>query len=222
MVRGILAARRDAVPEALECADSPSPLLAAFSSPPGSMNKSGMQANDAEALHREAAEGTQNERHRGLAGRRIVGGLLITAQEPRGRWWYLWAGVCRSRVTQPEAYGVFGLPSCSRFARSFMSRFSSVSLRFGKRPLHWMMGGRRLPLDIAQTARNLSFYPPGKRASTRGFIPSMDRVTRLYRGKPLTVLRSRGGGVLPRGIAGGGTSPRTPGLWPTVPWRARP
>ena len=30
---------------------------------------------------------------------------------------------------------------CSRFARSFMSRFSSVSLRYGTRPLHWMMGG---------------------------------------------------------------------------------
>ena len=38
----------------------------------------------------------------------------------------------------------------------------------------------------------------------------------------LTALRSPGGGVLPRGIAGGGISPRTPGLWPTVPWRARP
>lgn len=32
------------------------------------------------------------------------------AQEPRERWWYLSAGVCRSRVTQPESYGVLGLP----------------------------------------------------------------------------------------------------------------
>ena len=136
------------------------------------------------ALHREAAEGTQNERHRGLAGRRIVGGLLITAQEPRGRGWYLWAGVCRSRVTQPEAYGVFSLPLLLPLRpvlhEQIFECFSAI----------WEMsatlddGWRRLPLDRAQTARNLSFYPPGKRASTRGFNPSMDRVTRLYRGKP--------------------------------------
>ena len=50
MVHGILAARLDAVPEAIECADSPPQLLAAFSGPPGTMNRGGMQANDAEAL----------------------------------------------------------------------------------------------------------------------------------------------------------------------------
>jgi hypothetical protein len=41
MVHGILAARRDAVPEAIECADGPPPLLAGFSSPPGTMNRGG-------------------------------------------------------------------------------------------------------------------------------------------------------------------------------------
>lgn len=50
MVHGILAARLDAVPEAIECADSPPQLLAAFSGPPGTMNRGGMQANDAEAM----------------------------------------------------------------------------------------------------------------------------------------------------------------------------
>ena len=50
MVHGILAVRLDAVPEAIECADSPPQLLAAFSGPPGTMNRGGMQANDAEAL----------------------------------------------------------------------------------------------------------------------------------------------------------------------------
>jgi hypothetical protein len=39
-------------------------------------------------------------------------------------------------LTAPLAY-----LSCSRFAWSFMSRFSSVSPRYGTRPLHWMMGG---------------------------------------------------------------------------------
>ncbi len=147
------------------------------------------------ASHKESAEGIKRQEYEGLAGRRIAGGMQTMAQEPRERRWYLSVGVCRSRVIQPEAYF-----SCSRFARSFMSQF----------------------LGMAQTARYLSFYPPEKRASTHGFIPSMDRITRLYRGKTLTALRSRGGGVLPRGIAGGGISPRTPGLWPTVPWRARP
>jgi len=32
------------------------------------------------------------------------------AQEPREKWWYLSAGVCRCRVTQSEAYGDLGLP----------------------------------------------------------------------------------------------------------------
>ena len=72
---------------------------------------------------------------------RIAGGLLTRRKSRAGRWWYLWAGVCRSRVTQPEAYGVFGLPLLLPLRRSFISRFSSVSLRYGKRPLHWMMGG---------------------------------------------------------------------------------
>jgi hypothetical protein len=84
MVHGILAARLDAVPEAIECADGPPPLLAAFSSPPGTMNRGGMQANDAEALHRETTVGTSREGHRGLAGRVIVGGLRTTAQERNG------------------------------------------------------------------------------------------------------------------------------------------
>ena len=66
MVHGILAARLDAVPEAIECADGPPPLLAAFSSPPGTMNRGGMQANDVEALHREMTLGTKREGHRGL------------------------------------------------------------------------------------------------------------------------------------------------------------
>jgi len=61
------------------------------------------------ASHKEAAEGVKREEHGGLAGRRIVGGMQTMAQEPRERWWYLSAGVCRSRVTQREAYGVFGL-----------------------------------------------------------------------------------------------------------------
>jgi hypothetical protein len=47
MGHGILAARRDAVPEAIECADSPPQLLAAFSSLPGPMNRGGMQAKEA-------------------------------------------------------------------------------------------------------------------------------------------------------------------------------
>jgi len=67
MVHGILAARLDAVPEAIECADGPPPLLAASSSPPGTMNRGGMQANAAEALHRETTVGTSREGHRGLA-----------------------------------------------------------------------------------------------------------------------------------------------------------
>ena len=38
IVHGILAARLDAVPQAIECADSPPQLLVAFSGPPGPMN----------------------------------------------------------------------------------------------------------------------------------------------------------------------------------------
>src|SRR5207249_10113162 len=79
-------------------------------------------------------------------------------------------------------------------------------------------GWRGLPLDMAPTARNLSFHPPRKKASTRGGLLSMDRVPAVSTGvHPLTALQLLGGVVLLRGIAGGGISPRTPCLWPTVP-----
>ena len=80
MVHGILAARLDAVPEAIECADGPPPLLAAFSSPPGTMNRGGMQANDAEALHRKATVRANQERHGGLANVIVGFGCLHSSR----------------------------------------------------------------------------------------------------------------------------------------------
>ena len=149
---------------------------------------------------------------------RIAGGLLTRRKSRAGRWWYLWAGVCRSRVTQPEAYGVFGLPLLLPLRRSFISRFSSVSLRYGKRPLHWMMGGGACRWIWPQQ-QGISLFillgrkPPPVAAFFR-WIEYPPVSTGVH---PLTALRLLGGVVLPRGIAGGGISPRTPCLWPTVP-----